>query len=1527
MPVRLDSLLSEPQDTPQQVVHLADRVKNVGYPWDMPKEDISFHLKTTEYQREPIEAGIETFMNKILEGVATFPPVSKGLDVASQLFPKEKWDEMGKDALATFKSIPRFFLGATKVETDLRGPLTTEEQEVSQAAARLGGEVLKTYTRVPTAIIKAALPTEGESRIAGATRGALAPEETPLGYAGGEIAKKLKPDFWLFAGILGTGVELGAYLLPGQGIGKDIIEFNKDRIMERVIKAHLSQEGQDFVEKYPKIMDLLKAKVGQLELRPGVTVDAYISSRPFRMMFKNFIMDLRSNLGQAALPKRISVFTQPLTQDGFIINLIAQGTKVSQDLIPRLGNMIEEQRSQVGQSIFEPDTGDIEEMTKMAAEGKLKLNKSEDVFSEEAHQEFYPPEEYVKVKDYTELQAGGGITPQDQKGKPLSPGDPVKYEDNFGVIQDVFDDGTAQLKTIVGIKEVPMWELNKVKVGSLNKKEQSLIESIKGGELIKPKEVEGFFEMPDGSMAADTPDNRVRAGQMLKKKEKVTLPLAIRLKDGTVITEETANLHSDIITNKGINPDEVKDVGIMDKKGEYQATKLPDEKGGAPLEGLPEVPKEAMEKIKGLVTAVKETPPTIAKEELTSEILDNLNLSERELATKRILERKTIKKTAEELGEDPEDIIKSEKYLAEKIPELKTQLAEAKTLEESKLAEEFEQEMAIETNEVKKQLKGYLAGKLKFNLKSQGEYENLRLLNWLFAKEGERGYTPDEIVGELKGMGFQVESDDDVRALISSYFSKEIWDKAERAVIGIEKKAKAKLKAALDKPPSERKKIADEMRLEKLSVIAEQLTKLAEVAPRLITPKQIAYIHVLKDKNMLTDQQFSRLKKIFTGKRTLKVTTPTGKLKKKPVTKEEAAAFIEGMKEVVPKKPIITGQPPVIPRTKALVPSEWTGPFNDLTAFQAAPLSGLDPNRAAELVDGKPYGPVRKYIVEPAQEAERKWKDELKIALDNLTKVSKGMKSNSDESELVFKFVEKTLEPEEEAKITETIRKTADYLSQVYDDLLVRINEKRALLNKVPIQRRQDYITHIWELSLMDEFFQGLSNIPDDVINIPSYAKSNSPFFKFALARLGGKEFRLDAISAFESYVSRAYPVIYNTDVLKSARPLVDRLPSNAYKYFSQYLDETMALRPTQADKLIPKPLLHAISWLRQRMGKGAILGNIASVFNQLFTLPNSVSAIGPKFIASALLKMHRDEWRAFTEAHSKVLQSRIYEIDFDPTLLSKVDNALGFLIQTMDKEMVRIAWGAQFEKSLSKGMNFADAIKDADNIAFKTQSGFNATDLPPAFRSKIAGSFLQFQNTVNNGLNFLRFDIGKEEGKRGKWGVVKAALLWLGTLLVLNKVYRMLGIPTPIEEWSDIFPLTSMAEYGPPVAFAMPTAIIQRIFAKTPQDQTRANKALYRSAFLFLPAGNQVRKTLEGIWAASQGGKFDKKGRLLIPIRGIPEVIRAVAFGPYGTKAGQAYINRGFKPETGRNFIRRDNLLQRSREPLRRSKILTSGQ
>lgn len=102
----------------------------------------------------------------------------------------------------------------------------------------------------------------------------------------------------------------------------------------------------------------------------------------------------------------------------------------------------------------------------------------------------------------------------------------------------------------------------------------------------------------------------------------------------------------------------------------------------------------------------------------------------------------------------------------------------------------FEAEMRAEIEAQRKELKDYLNGKLKYTLKTKGEYVNLKDLNWLFAKEGERGYTPDELFGELQGMGFQVESEDEFIKLVSDYFKEDVEKKAQITFIRSERAAR-----------------------------------------------------------------------------------------------------------------------------------------------------------------------------------------------------------------------------------------------------------------------------------------------------------------------------------------------------------------------------------------------------------------------------------------------------------------------------------------------------------------------------------------------------------------------------------------------------------------------------------------------------------------------------------------------------------------------------------------------------------------
>jgi hypothetical protein len=132
-----------------------------------------------------------------------------------------------------------------------------------------------------------------------------------------------------------------------------------------------------------------------------------------------------------------------------------------------------------------------------------------------------------------------------------------------------------------------------------------------------------------------------------------------------------------------------------------------------------------------------------------------------------------------------------------------------------------------------------------------------------------------------------------------------------------------------------------------------------------------------------------------------------------------------------------------------------------------------------------------------------------------------------------------------------------------------------------------------------------------------------------------------------------------------------------------------------------------------------------------------------------------------------------------------------------------------------------------------------------------------------------------------------------------MNEIYWRLGVAPAADDATDLFPLAGLARYGAPASLALPTAIYQIITVRNPYDQARARKALRRALWLSISGGNQIRKSIEGIIAASDGGKFDKRGHLQFFIREPIEKSRAILFGPYGTKAGREYIeNRGQKKQ-----------------------------
>lgn len=170
----------------------------------------------------------------------------------------------------------------------------------------------------------------------------------------------------------------------------------------------------------------------------------------------------------------------------------------------------------------------------------------------------------------------------------------------------------------------------------------------------------------------------------------------------------------------------------------------------------------------------------------TPDIVGKLNLSEREFLKKYIDEKKSLKEIAKELGEDIEDVKKTERWAYAHMQEIVDELRA-----------EVEEAGAEEENFIRGQIKNYLKGKLNPALKEEGEYSELKLLPWLF---GEGGVRPDVLATELGGtIGAPLETEQDVIDLVETYFKDEIHGRAASSEAKESKAIREKLKRDIEK--------------------------------------------------------------------------------------------------------------------------------------------------------------------------------------------------------------------------------------------------------------------------------------------------------------------------------------------------------------------------------------------------------------------------------------------------------------------------------------------------------------------------------------------------------------------------------------------------------------------------------------------------------------------------------------------------------------------------------------------------------
>lgn len=570
--------------------------------------------------------------------------------------------------------------------------------------------------------------------------------------------------------------------------------------------------------------------------------------------------------------------------------------------------------------------------------------------------------------------------------------------------------------------------------------------------------------------------------------------------------------------------------------------------------------------------------------------------------------------------------------------------------------------------------------------------------------------------------------------------------------------------------------------------------------------------------------------------------------------------------------------------------------LKDLGPLESKGISLPDPRRAANVLDKGEDGLVRRTFIDPVEKAVHARIRETKALQDRVKAVTKGIKKGSEEDQLIRKYGERrtypeNFTPEDAAKITPQIIKADQEFRAMFDDMFARLNKSREIAGQAPIPYREDYYTRAEELGALRSLFGSLEHAPEFVLGT-RYAKPNAPFFQFALPRTG-TETSAGAIEGFTRYMQPALETIHYAEPIVAMRQNAKFLPPNAQRYFSDWAD-SLARKHELVDEWAG-PVANITGALRRLTSRGLILGNIGTALLQPSSVASTISRTG-RHSLSALPETFSATGKEFARKYSGVVAGRRFDPDIDPDMLGQVGHVLGYALQTLDEIIARHAFLSAFKKGTKEGKDFVSAIRYADDITAKTQNDMRREFSAPLMRSEIGGTLGQLQSFTINFYNQVRRDIPAIARDQGKMEAFKVAVTLGTSVVAINKIYKEAGLREPFDVTTGV-PFAGSLKYGePPPALQGAFGTVQAATGLVTGDKRlrqAGTERMIKGGLAMIPAGRQAQKSYQGIQAARAGGVRSKKGKWLYPVEGPMEVIRAVLFGPSGTKAATRYRER----------------------------------
>jgi len=362
--------------------------------------------------------------------------------------------------------------------------------------------------------------------------------------------------------------------------------------------------------------------------------------------------------------------------------------------------------------------------------------------------------------------------------------------------------------------------------------------------------------------------------------------------------------------------------------------------------------------------------------------------------------------------------------------------------------------------------------------------------------------------------------------------------------------------------------------------------------------------------------------------------------------------------------------------------------------------------------------------------------------------------------------------------------------------------------------------------------------------------------------------------------------------------------------------------------------------------GRATILGNVNSMLmqplNQISTLADTDISSYVKGIARSMGNSDASELSPFIKARETKAESSFKGIG------EKFMDKLGVPMGAIELASVKLAWNAEYEQVLKEGLKGNDAVIEADRRTERVVAGRGIADKPEVYRS-----------TALNGLFQYTLEVSAQNKKFFKDFTPTQKAKFVAGAFAANQLYGLVTGNEPLPDYLDAAIqslkdwfgdddetkgekavqtgqrfLSETVKFNPFVSSAAnvlskdtrkkifgsesdlarydgapaPIGVIKNTIDAVSKASSGDMKGARDSALKNIPAGNQIRKTLQGKELIQDGAKVDKNGKKLYVAPENPlGKLQALLFGPSATKTAREYFDKGTNATGGGNATKKD--------------------